>query len=41
MAKPLHEHLSGEGEQVTLTCDTQAAFEMLKEACLEAPVLAC
>ena len=45
MAQPLHEHLSGEGagkknEQATLTSDVQAAFEMLKKACLEAPVLA-
>ena len=45
MAHPLHEHLSGEGtgkknDQVTLTSNAQAAFEMLKKACLEAPVLA-
>ena len=45
MAQPLHEHLSREGagkknEWVTLTSDAQVAFEMLKKACLEAPVLA-
>ena len=45
VAQPLHEHLSGEGagkknEWVTLTSDVQAAFEMLKKACVEAPVLA-
>ena len=45
VAQPLCEHLSREGdgkknEQVTLTSDVQAAFEMLKKACLEAPVLA-
>ena len=43
--KPLHEHLSEEGagkknEWVTLTSDAQIAFEMLRKACLEAPVLA-
>ena len=45
MAEPLHEHLSGEGAGkkngwVLLTSDMQAAFEMLKKVCLEAPVLA-
>ena len=45
MAQPLHEYLSGEGagkkkQWVTLTSDVQVAFEMLKKACLEAPVLA-
>ena len=45
MAHPLHEYLSREGagkknEQVRLTSDMQAAFEMLTKACLEAPVLA-
>ena len=45
MAQPLHEHLSWEGagkknKQLTLTSDVQATFEMLKKACLEAPVLA-
>ena len=41
----LHEHLSVEGaskknEQVTLSEEVWYAFEMLKKACLEAPVLA-
>ena len=45
MAQPLYEHLSGEGagkknEWVTLIRNTQVSFEMLKKACLEAPVLA-
>ena len=45
VAQPLHEHLSREGagkkdEWVMLTSNAQAAFEMLKKACLEAPVLA-
>ena len=45
MAKPLHEHLSGAGaskknERVMLTSDAEVTFEMLKKACLEAPVLA-
>ena len=45
VAQPLHVHLSGEGsgkkdEWVTLTSYTQAAFKMLKKACLETPVLA-
>ena len=44
-AQPLHEHKSGEGagkmnECVMLTYNMQAAFETLKKACLEAPVLA-
>ena len=44
-AQPLHEHLSGEGaskknEQVTLTEEALGAFEMIKKACLEAPMLA-
>ena len=44
MAQPLHEHQSGEDAgkknmHVTLTSDAQAAFKMLKKACLEAPVL--
>ena len=45
VAQLLHEHLSGEGsskknEWVTLTREVQDAFETLKKACLEAPVLA-
>ena len=45
MAQPLHEHLAWEGagrknKQVMLTSDVQAAFEIPKKACLEAPVLA-
>ena len=45
MAQPLHEHLSREGagkksEWVTLTSKVQVAFETLKKACLDAPVLA-
>ena len=45
MAQPLHEHLSREGaakknEWVTLSSAVQVAFEVLKKACLEAPVLA-
>ena len=45
LAQPQHEHLSGDSagkrnEWVMLTSDAQAAFEMLKKACLEAPVLA-
>ena len=41
---PLHEHLYRDGavkksEQVTFTSDAQVAFEALKKACLEAPVL--
>ena len=43
--QPLHEHLSGKGDsnmnkQVTLTKEAWNIFEMLKETCLEAPVLA-
>ena len=43
IAQPLHEHLSGEGaskenEQVTLMEEALGTFEMLKMACLEAPV---
>ena len=42
---PLHELLSGEGtnkksKQVTLTVEAKDAFQMLKKACLKAPVLA-
>ena len=45
VAQPLHKHLSGEGagnksEQVMVTSNTQIAFDTLKKACLEAPVLA-
>ena len=45
VAQPLHEHLSGEGASkksvwIILTSDMQIAFEMLKKACLEVPVLA-
>ena len=45
IVQPLHEHLSGEGaskksEQVTIMAEAKDAFEMLKKACLEAPVLA-
>ena len=45
VAQPLPEHLSGEGtgkknERIMLTSNVQAAFEMLKKACLEPPVLA-
>ena len=45
MAQSLHENLSREGagmkkEQVTLASNAQVAFEMLKKACLEAPMLA-
>ena len=45
MTQPLHEHLSREGagkknEQVTLTSDMKIAFETLKKASLEVPVLA-
>ena len=44
IAQPLHDHLSGEGtgkksEHVTLMEDALGAFEMLKKACLKAPVL--
>ena len=45
VAQPLHDHLSGDcagkkNEWVMLTSDMQVAFEMLKKACLETPVLA-
>ena len=45
MAHPLHEHLSVEGaswknEQVAHMEEAQGAFEMLKRAWLETPVLA-
>ena len=45
IAQPLHKHLLGEGthkksEQVTLTAEAKDAFETLKKACLEGPVLA-
>ena len=45
IVQPLHKHLSGEGasknnEQITLTEEALDAFETLKKACLEAPVLA-
>ena len=45
VAQPRHEHLSGEGagkknEWVILTSNIQSAFEMLRKACLEAPVFA-
>ena len=45
VAQLLPEHLSGEGvskknEGVMLTREMQDAFEILKKACLEAPVLA-
>ena len=45
IAQALHKDLSREGaskknECVTLTEDILGAFEMLKKACLEAPVLA-
>ena len=45
VTQPLHNHLSRVGagkknEQVTVTSNAQVAFEMLKKACLEAPVLA-
>ena len=44
IAQPLHKHLSGEGasktsEWVMLMAEAKNAFEMLKKACLEAPVL--
>ena len=45
IVQPLHEHLSGEGaskknKQVALTEEVLSAFEMFKEACLKAPMLA-
>ena len=44
ITQPLHKHLSEEGaskksECVTLTKDALGAFQILKKACLEAPVL--
>ena len=44
MAQPLHENLSEESagkksDQVTLASNMQVAFETIKKACLEAPVL--
>ena len=44
VSQPLHEHLSRESagnksDWVTLTNNVQVAFETLKKACLEAPVL--
>ena len=45
VAQQLHQYLSGEsaskkGKQVMLTSDMQVAFETLKKACLESPMLA-
>ena len=45
IVQPLHKHLPGEGgskktEQVTLTVKAKDAFETIKRACMEAPVLA-
>ena len=45
VVQPSHKHLFGEGaskksKQVTLMVEAQNVFEMLKKACLEAPVLA-
>ena len=45
IVQPLHEHRSGKGahkksEQVMITIGAKDAFETLKRACLEAPVLA-
>ena len=45
VAQPLYKHLSREGkskksEWAMVTSDVQIAFEMLKKACLAAPVLA-
>ena len=45
IAQPLHKHLSEEGsskknEWVTLTEEAMGAYEKLKKACLEVPVLA-
>ena len=45
MVQPLHEYLSGEGaskknKHVTLTEEVLGAFETLKKACLETPMLA-
>ena len=45
IAQPLNEHLAGEGacrkvEQVSLSEEALKAFEMLKQACMNSPVLA-
>ena len=45
IVQPLHEHLSEEGahkksKQVMLMAEAKDAFETLKRACLQAPVLA-
>ena len=45
ITQPLHEHLSGEGaskksNQIMFMVESKDAFEKLKKACLEAPVLA-
>ena len=45
IAQPLNEHLAGEGarrksEQVSLSEEALEAFEALKEACMNSPVLA-
>ena len=45
IAKPLNEHLAGEGacrklEQVSLSEEALKAFEALKQACMNSPVLA-
>ena len=45
IAQPLNEHLAGEGasrklEHVSLSEDTQEAFQALKQACMSSPVLA-
>ena len=45
IAQPLNEHLAGEGasrklEQVSLSEGALEAFEVLKQACMNSPVLA-
>ena len=45
IAQPLNEHLAGEGasrksEQVSLSEDALEAFQALKQACMNRPVLA-
>ena len=45
IAQPLNEHLAGEGasrksEQVSLSEEALEAFEALKQACMNSPVLA-
>ena len=45
IAQPLNEHLAGEGasrklEWVSLSKDTLEAFQALKQACMNSPVLA-